>query len=547
MPGTRETQVLIAGGGPVGLSLAIELGTRGIHCVVLERSTGPNLNPRANVVASRTMEHFRRWGIAGQVAEAGLPADHPVEVVFTTRLVHPEIFRFSFPTRARCEQADASGLADIPDLAYSPYFKTAIGQNQLEPVLLDVARSLPAVTLLFGWRLEEAVDGPAGVAARAVQEKDGSEVSIRALYLAGCDGGRSMLRSQIGARMTGTPDLGRFVGIYFRAPGFDGLHPAGRSTLAWTLNSEAPGVFIAIDGRDHFTSQRSLRPDEDADSIDAAATLQAALGREFAPEVLSVQPWRAHATVADRYCAGRIFLAGDAAHLFVPTGGFGMNTGIGDAVDLGWKLAAVLQGWGAPRLLDTYEVERRPVGVRNTSDAADNYRKMLPAFDAAYQHEREGKLPASVSQALAKGLAAGSKHFSASGIHLGVRYEHSPLCIPDGTPAPADDPQLYEPGTRPGHRAPHAWMEPGRSTLDLYGPGFVLVQTGNGDQAAPFADAAKAMGIPFNAVHLPQPRVRAVYGERCVLVRPDGHVAWRGAQIPVDPAAVLATATGRTF
>lgn len=545
-----ETAVLIVGGGPVGLSLAIELGLRGVACTVLERNPGTNAHPRANVVASRTMEHFRRWGIADRVAAAGLPSDHPVEVVFTTRLCASEIFRFSFPSYAQCTQPTQALREAVPDLNHSPYFKTSVGQNQLEPVLLDVAASLPSVTLMHGWQLDgfEQGDAPENGVRATVSRPDGGRGSvIAAQYLVGCDGGRSRVRAQMKAELLGSPDLGRFVGIFFRAPAFDSVHALGRGSLYWTLNRDAPGVFIAIDGSGHFTFQRNLQPGEEAEAIDPGRTLDAAMGRAFEHDILSVQPWRAHAVVADRYRDRRVFIAGDAAHLFVPTGGFGMNTGIGDAVDLGWKLAAVLGGWAPDRLLDSYGLERRPIGVRNTSEAADNYRKMLPAFDAAIQNERDGKLPAPLCQALADGFEAGRKHFSASGIHLGVRYEHSPLCIPDGSIGPADDPRLYVPTTRAGHRAPHAWIEPGRSTLDLFGPGFVLLQTAEPVHGEQFATAAQAMGIPFRAVHLPQPAVRAAYGDGCVLVRPDGHVAWRATSPPADPAAVLAVATGRTL
>lgn len=541
-----EVPVLISGGGPVGLSLACELGLRGVRCLVLERNPGINAHPRANVVASRTMEHFHRWGIAERVARAGLPLDYPVQVVFSTRIMRREIFRFSFPSYEDCMHPTPALLAELPDLGHSRYFKTSVGQSDLEPVLRDFAAAQPGVTLRFGWQLETFTQDDAGVTAVVSEVATGRRETLRAGYLAACDGGRSEVRARLGIALQGQGVLGQFVGIYFRSTEFMRRQPVGRATLYWSLNAQACGAFIAIDGHEKFTFQRSLWPDESPEDIDPRATIDAAFGAPLQAEILSVQPWKAHQLVAERLREGRVFLLGDAAHLFVPTGGFGMNTGISDAVDLGWKLAAVAQGWGGPGLLASYDAERRPVGVRNTTEAADNYLKMLPAFEAARRTEQPGAEGDAACDLIARGIAAGRKHFHATGIHLGYRYEASPICVPDGTPAPPDHPQVYTPSARPGSRAPHVMLADGRSTLDLVGPGFTLFDLGAAAESArQFDDAARRLGIPLRVARLNEPPVAQSYERRLVLVRPDGHVAWRGDAAPADAVDILLRVTGR--
>ncbi len=376
----RDVPVLVVGGGPVGLSLAAELGYHGVRCLLVERNPDINHHPRANVVSARSMEHFCRWGIAHDVEDGGLPRDYPVEIVFTTRVAGGEFFRFSFPSIEDAEHPTPELLAEMPELRLSPYFKTSIGQNHLERVIRRHVERLPGVELRFGWRLDAFEDRGDRVTATIVDTASGATETLDVGYLAGCDGGRSTIRRRLGIQLTGRGELGQFVSIHFRSEAFGRRHASGRATLYWALNGDSNGCFIAIDGKDHFTFQRELGDHEDAASIDAQAAIDQAFGEALPCEILSVQPWTAQQLVAETYQRGRVFLAGDAAHLFVPTGGFGMNTGIGDAIDLGWKLAATVDGWGGPALLRSYTAERRPIGVRNTIEAADNYEKIKPAF-----------------------------------------------------------------------------------------------------------------------------------------------------------------------
>lgn len=523
--------VVIVGGGPVGLSLATELGAHGVECLLLEKGSGANHHPRANVVAARTMEFFRRWGIAERVAETGLPDDYPTEIIFTNRIKDEELFRFSFPTQAgaRLHPSDASMLA-------SPYFKTSAGQDGVEQVLRQHVATLKSVTVRYNANVVATQEKPDCVELTVDNGDSGQREVIRARYVAACDGGKSAIRTQLDIGMTGKSDLGRFVSIYIKSPEFNKRHNKGFATLYWALNDHAPGIFIAIDGKERFTFQRSLRPDEDGSSIEPNTAIRDAFGGDLQFEILSVQPWRAHALVADRYRHGRYFLAGDAAHLFVPTGGFGMNTGIGDSVDLGWKLAAVVNGWGGEQLLDSYEFERRPIAVRNTSEAADNYLAIMPAFRDAATLPAEPSARAAGIAKLTEDLTKQRKHFSATGIHLGYRYENSPVCWHDGSPATADDPQIYVPTTRPGSRAPHSWLSENRSTIDLFGLGFtlVVVDAGDPERAAARSFASKAP-FPIKVEVVGGDEIRKLYQVSFVLVRPDGMVAWRGMQLPDNP------------
>jgi hypothetical protein len=270
------------------------------------------------------------------------------------------------------------------------------------------------------------------------------------------------------------------------------------------------------------------------------AAIRRAVGIYFDYEILTVLPWVRRELMADRFRDGRGFILGDAAHAMSPTGGFGMNTGLGDAVDLSWKLAAVLEGWGGAALLDSYEIERRPVGARNVAEASRNLRRMLaPRHNPALLDDsREG---ARVRQEVGREFSDSMRHeWFTLGMHLGYRYEASPICWPDGTDAPADDPKTYVPTARPGHRAPHAWLADGRSTLDLFGRGFALLDLGaDAADVAALREAAQQRNMPLQVARIDEPHVLALYERRLLLVRPDGHVAWRDDRAPAEPARMI--------
>jgi hypothetical protein len=277
--------------------------------------------------------------------------------------------------------------------------------------------------------------------------------------------------------------------------------------------------------------------------MNAPEKLRAALGDKIPFELLAVRPWTGHCVVAERYQQGRVFLAGDAAHLNWPAGGFGMNTGVGDAVDLGWKLAAVLQGWGGKRLLDSYTLERKPIAMINVNEAAEmraSFDHQTPFSPKIEEDSDEGKeIREKARAAILRTRAKEFQHDSA-GIELGYRYEASPICAADGTPAPEFDHGRYVPSTWPGVRAPHVWLEDGRSTLDLFGSGFKLMNlSGHNTNINEFTAAAGKIGLPLEVSALNDPNVGEIYERPFVLVRPDGHVAWRGSSLPEKPGDII--------
>jgi hypothetical protein len=314
--------------------------------------------------------------------------------------------------------------------------------------------------------------------------------------------------------------------------------------MYWMLAPGCSGTIYTIDGGDEYVFNHYFAPGDSSAEADPRALIQSAIGAPIEVELLSSLDWIPRQLVAERYGSARCFLAGDACHLFVPTGGFGMNTGIGDAVDLAWKIEATLAGWGGPRLLATYDTERRPIGRANTLEAADNYARSGDIFSEVGDIEAEGAAGEAARRKIAAKLPPKIKHFAPIGVHLGYHYEKSPLIVPDGTPEPPHEAASYMPTARPGHRAPHVWLADGRSTLDLFGRGFTLLAFDAGADVSAFERAARAVGAPLVVERINDRSARDVYACRLALVRPDGHVAWRGEEAPKDCVAIFSTARG---
>ena len=533
----QQTQVLIVGGGPVGLALAGELGWRGIRCTLVEQSDGTITTPKMNEVNIRSMELCRRWGIADAVHHCPFPADYPLDVAFVTSLSGYELARLPRPPRMR-QQGDS----------HSPMRLQACSQMWFDPILQRFARSFAQVELRYRTRCESFRASEDGVVADVVDLATGAGEQIKAEYLVGCDGASSMVRAALGIGLTGKT-LGHPVHLYFRAPGL--LEACGRNPATFFVTVDRAGVWSNVRIIDPANAMWRLMVLDagaglTAETVDREGYLRRALGVPLAVEWLGTSVWTRRTVVAERYGQGRVFLAGDAVHQLSPTGALGMNTGIADAVDLGWKLAAVLSGWGGEHLLASYEAERLPIGLRNVRMSAEFYvehGKFGDELAAIEDDTAEGAgARARIGEALVRSIG---RMFRTTGLQIGYRYEGSPVCVADGTPPYADDPEVFVPSGRPGSRAPHLWLGDGRSMLDLFGGGFVLLRFGSdAPDTSALEAAAAARRLPFETMTVKEPAAAQLYERRLVLVRPDGHVAWRADEMPARAPDIIDTVRG---
>jgi len=543
--GKRRVSVVVAGGGPVGMIAAIELGRRGVSCVLLNDRPTTATHPKANAISSRTMEHLRRLGLARAVRARGLDDDHPTDLAYFTRLSGYEIGRYRQPSRREALAEAASGTGRWAS-AEPPH---RCSQLFLEAELKQAVDALPAVEVRFGWRLEEFRDRGDRVEALARRSDGADEIVYEAGYLIGCDGAGSGVRAALGIELAGESGVirpimgGPMYATYFEADPAAGWLAQDPAWQYWILNPEFRALFIPVDGGDKFLFITALGTG-DGGMRDPAAAIRRAAGADFPLRVISSQNWTAgYALVAERYRRGRVFLAGDAAHLFTPTGGMGMNTGIDDAVNLAWKLAGEIAGWGGGFLVDSYEAERRPIARRNTAFAsrfADSIGHM--PVDAAI--EEAGAAGREARAALGRLVEAHAHfEFTIPGIFLGLSYAGSPIVAGDGSSPPPDDPNAYTPNACPGARAPHAWLA-GGALHDVLGPEFTLLRFGDAADPAPLLAAAGVPGLPLAVATVEDPAARAIYGADLVLIRPDHHVAWRGNRLPRDCRTLVDLARG---
>jgi 2-polyprenyl-6-methoxyphenol hydroxylase-like FAD-dependent oxidoreductase len=508
-----ETSVLIAGAGPVGLALACELGLHGVACVVVEKRDGAINLPKMSAVSARNMEFCRRWGIADAVRTTVWPESRNADFVFVEHLRGRELARVRRPTGA-----------ERGTLVFSPETTCHCPQIYFDPILAARATSLPSVTLRYNVRLDGFAQDRDGVRARII-DADGAAATTAARYLIGCDGPAGMVRDGLGIRLGGLGVVANSVNIFFRSAGLSSLHDKGWARIYRLV--DAGGCWaelIPIDGQELW---RLTVFDDLAAADDPGTALARMAGGAFAHEILSVTLWERRDFVADRFADGRVLIAGDAAHQCSPTGGLGMHTGIEEAVNLAWKLAAMIAGWGGADLVASYEAERRPIALRNVAIATGSFNaiRRIPGLAAGSANGPDGWRadlgPTSPTEQQKMDYA----------------YDQSPICV-------ADDPATTASAARPGARAPHAWLSDDRSLIDLFGDGFVLLcLAGSRARAAPLLRAAQARGVPMRAVAIDDPAVAALYGAALVLVRPDGHVAWRGED-PGEPEAVVERVRG---
>lgn len=528
-----ETPVLIAGGGPIGLALAADLGRRGIAVLLVEEREN-KLNPAKMLeVSVRTMEFCRQLGIVDKVRTWGFPRDWPIDSVFVTDLQGYELGRVRVPS-----------LAAQAHLPVSPERGMPCPQTWFDPILQDFARSFPHVTLRHQVRLESFVQDSEGVTVTLRDRQSGGAETVRARYLVGCDGFASTVRKLLGIEIRGEPHIDCSMTIYLRISDLHLLHDKGKAFRYVFVGPEGTWSFLSIvDGKDLWRLQLIDVDEGRLQNADIPALMRRCMGRDVAYAIEHKDFWVRKRTVADRFMDGNVFLAGDAAHAHPPNGGLGMNTGIQDAFDLGWKLAAVLDGWGGEGLLESYDWERRPICARAAEVSLKNYRRLVSAAQRTeiYSATPDGDL---ARRAIGERLVEeNDKSWNPVGVHLGYIYHPSPIVVPDGTAKPEDDTFGYRPTAFPGARAPHAWLAPGQSILDLFGEGFALLQ---------FADvptetiqrAAASRGVPLRVHRIEHQDAAALYERALVLVRPDGHVAWRDDSPPEDALGLIDTVRG---
>lgn len=584
----HDTDIIIVGGGPVGLALAGELGWRGNRCVLLEQSDGIVHHPKMDGIDLRVMEFCRRWGLIDEMKKFPFPANYPQDMVYVTSLAGYELGRESF--------AVPSGGAEIKREGPSPETRIRCPQNFFDPILRRFAESFDDVSLRFNSRyisFEETTDN---VCVHYENVNTGEKQTITGRYLVACDGANSIVREQLGIGFNGVGLHNYTTNVMFRCDDLFAYHDK-RPGYRWLfVGPEGTyGTMSAINGRNEWRAQLFNDEKRKLTNEEINAYLQRMIGKPCQYEIVSILNWARRELVADQYSRGRVFLAGDACHATSPTGGFGMNTGIKDAVDLAWKLDATIKGWAGTNLLETYDIERRPAGSRAVREASGNWRRMMSPghnptlLDSSY----EGALTR--YEVGRKFSATMLREWYKLGIDLGYVYQNSPLCwqdnapdihgetiattelpiqdIPkgfmsDGTPLNAAnlrewqrlmvhinegspvkvewkelhpaEVMVYRQTSQPGARAPHAWLSNGKSTLDWYGKGFVLLVLGDDTpDTTDFITKATEKRLPLEVINCAEENVIKLYQRKLVLVRPDGHVAWRGDQWPTDGIDIL--------
>ena len=510
-----ETSVVIAGAGPVGLGLACELGRLAIDCLLVEKRDGAVTVPKQSMVSARNMEFCRRWGVAEAVRGAVWPESHPRDFVYLEHLRGRELMRVKVPSYIERDRRDFTPEAPCP-----------CPQIYFDPILLERVKTFPSVTVRTHTMLESLRQDDRGVAVRLADTRTGAGREIRARYLVGCDGPAGTVREALGIGLDGLGIVAISVNIFFRSAALAGLHDKGWARFYRLIDdSGCWSELIPIDGRELW---RLTVFDEPLSAADPRLLLAKMAGGVFPHEILSVSRWERRDFVTERFGRDRVLIAGDAAHECSPTGGIGMHTGLEEAVNLAWKLAAMIEGWGGEGLIVSYEDERLPIARRNVELATRTFHAIarIPGLGAMDNEPRWGA----------------SLNWLSIPEHLKIQYAYdgSPICVADGTPPPETEPGRFVPTTRPGALAPHAWLADGRSTLDLFGNGFTLLRLGDTPpEAVPLVVAAKTRRVPPREVTIAEPEIAALYERKLVLVRPDGHVAWRGDALPKNPAAVV--------
>ncbi|MCK1715990.1 MULTISPECIES: FAD-dependent monooxygenase [unclassified Bradyrhizobium] len=536
-----DTEVLIVGAGPVGLTLAVALGRLGIRCMLIERAEKGGILPKMDLSNPRTMEIFGRLGLADKIRQTGWPLDARFDVYVGPSLREEPYKVLSYPSINEMQWQIAQCFDG--SMPREPYER--ISQYNLEALLRREAEAIEHVSVHFGKELIALQKGVDDVRA-TVRTFDGQTEELRASYLVGCDGGNSTVRRLLDIPLSGRSAVSRMFMIFFRCPKL--LEQAGLPPFRhYYLAGKRQATLVAQDDLKRWSLHVQIAADTDVSKLDPRVELREALGLDLDVELLYVGAWTPHLVVADRYSKGRVFMVGDAVHQYIPTGGFGMNTGIAEADNLAWKLAAVLRGWGGARLLDSYHDERQPVAVRNckaAAYAAEGGAAWRSLYSPLVVEKTKEGLQAWEWLAQAVDQYQRRSH-EQKGIELGYRYVGSPICFDEAGSLPDPDSRLYQPTAAPGARLPHAWLQPGVSVHDRIGFGMTLLGLdAKPAHIAAFEKAGRDLRLPLDMVLVNgRPDLRSLYGARLLLLRPDLHVAWRG-DLADAPEKILSVSTG---
>jgi 2-polyprenyl-6-methoxyphenol hydroxylase-like FAD-dependent oxidoreductase len=531
-----ETQVIITGAGPVGLTLAIDLGRRGVRCVLIERNETSIQLPKMERCNARTMEIYRRLGIAEKVRDAGLPREAPMDVFLATSMADPPIVHLPYPSVA---EAKAEIAARNDGQPLEPY--QLISQYTLEPLLRSIVERLPRVAVRFGWELTTFTQDPVSVSAK-VRTLNGAEETLRASYLVGCDGGSSTVRKQLGIQLQGEGNIRKLRQALFQCEDLYERIPMGKGRHYHIAEGPLFPFIILQDSTRHWTLHATAASDHEMAEI-----FRKSLAMPIPFEMISVNEWTQHLLCAERYAQGRVFIAGDAAHLVIPTGGLGMNTGVGDATDLAWKMWATLRGWGGPQLLASYEAERRPIGLRNLRASRSAMVGRL-GWRAVYSSSIRENTPdgLAVRAEMARRFEVEQRKVTEIlGIEAGYRYVNSPVIWEEAGGGPDPNNPQYVPTTWPGARLPHVWLDDDTALHDHLGPGYTLLRLGKTlVDTRDLERAFEELRAPLDTRSVDSERARDICGCDLVLVRPDLHVAWRGNKLPENAQAIAAVTVG---
>jgi 2-polyprenyl-6-methoxyphenol hydroxylase-like FAD-dependent oxidoreductase len=541
-----ETSVLIVGAGPVGLTLAIDLAWRGVDVAVAElRKASEPPNVKCNQVSARSMEIFRRLGLATKIRDVGLPAEYRNDVSCCITATGQELSRITLPSRAgraRGEQGDDSWWP-------TPEPSHRINQLFLEPTLFAHAAAQPRIRMLNRAMFEDFSQTEQGVTAVVHDLDSGERVSVFCHYLVGCDGGRSTVRRAIGAELAGVPVVQRVQSTFFRAPKLMSMLPGKPAWMYLAFNPRRCGTMMAVDGKETWLIHNFLYNGEpEFDSVDRDWAIRQILGvgSDFEYEVISKEDWIGRRLVADRFQKGRVFICGDAAHLWIPHAGYGMNAGVADAADLSWLLAAVLNGWAEPAMLDAYQAERQPITDQvsrfafNMSQQVSQQRREISS-DIERQDEVGEATRATIGK---EAFDLYVQQQCCGGLNFGYFYKGSPIIAYDDEPHPAYTMHEFTSSTVPGCRVPHLWLSDRHSLYDALGPGYTLIRLDPAVHISGLVEAAARRRVPLTVLDIDAPDARNLYARKLVFVRPDQHVAWRGDEQPAVPMDLIELVRG---